>query len=132
MRRIRLLVIDENTAVREALETRLNQVPELELVASSPGHDGEDVLAIIRRCKPDVVLIECKRRDGRGLRLCQQMTAMENRPEIIILTSFIDDDERLATESIGVRRYLLKEIGSPALIGEIRAAYTDRRQSYTH
>lgn len=115
-------------AVQRALGDRLSREPELELVGNLSGHCAEDVIEWIHIFKPDVVLLESKRRDGYGLRLCQLVLELEQNPEIIVLTSFDDDDERLATQSLGVRHYLLKEIASPELLGEIRAAYTERDQ----
>ncbi len=91
------------------------------------------VLQQVKALKPDVVLFECKRSDGGGLRLCQKVMQLDDKPEVIVFSSFIDDDEWLAARSLGVRRYVLKEIASPALIGEIRAAHAARHQaSYQH
>lgn len=122
--KIRLFIVDDNPAVRCALEARLRRVPDLELLGGEGNTD--EALTQVRNLKPDVLLIESKRRDGRGLRFCQQVLQQDDSPEIIVLTSFIDETERLAAASLGVHRYVLKDIASPELIGEIHNAFAAR------
>jgi DNA-binding NarL/FixJ family response regulator len=122
--RIRLLIVDDNVAVRQALAARLSRVPEFELLGDMGG--TEEALARVQTYQPDIVLFGSKHQRGFGLQFCQHVLRLEDHPEIIVLTSFEDDTERLATESLGVR-YVLKEIASPKLIEAIRAAYAERR-----
>ncbi|MCZ7544683.1 MAG: response regulator transcription factor [Anaerolineae bacterium] len=122
--KIRLFIVDDNTAVRRALEARLSRVPDFELLGGEG--DVNEALNHVGALKPDVLLVESKRRDGNGLRLCQQVLEMDDSPEIILLTSFIDEDEQLAAASLGLHRYVLKDIASSELICTIHDAYTER------
>ena len=121
---IKLLVVDDNMAVCHALEARLSRVPDFDLAGCVGNTD--DALEKVQRLQPDVVLFESKRRDGMGLHFCQRVLEMDNSPEMIVLTSFLDDTERLVASSIGVHRYVLKDIATSALIQEIHDAYRER------
>ncbi|MBN1285346.1 MAG: response regulator transcription factor [Anaerolineae bacterium] len=126
--KIRLFIVDENPMVQQALAERLGREPDLEVVGRSEG-ETQTLLEQVRMLQPDVLVFECKRRDGCGLRLCQKVLELENNPEIIVLSSFINENERLAARSLGVRRYLLKDIATLELIYEIHAAYADRSKN---
>lgn len=128
--KIRLLIVDENPMVQQALAERLSREPDLEVVGKAEGEINA-LLEQVKKLKPDVVVFECKRRDGYGLRLCQEVLELENNPEVIVLSSFFNEEEQLAARSLGIQRYLLKDIASPELIGEIHAAYADRSQNTT-
>ena len=121
--KIRLLIVDDNAAVRQALAARLSRVPEFRLLGDMGS--SEEALAQVQTFKPDIVLFGSRHRGGFGLQFCQQVLRLNEHPEIIVLTSFEDDTERLATQSLGVR-YVLKEIASPKLIEAIREVYAER------
>lgn len=122
--KIRLFIVDDNTAVRQALEARLSRAPEFELLGGVGS--VEEALTQVDRLKPDILLVESKRRDGFGLKFCQLVLQMDHSPEIVVLTSFVDENEQLAAASLGVHHYVLKDIASSELIGEIHRAYSER------
>ena len=119
--KIRVLIIDENPSVREALMARLSVAPELEVVASA--WSFEQGLEEIRTWRPDVVLLELKGRSRYGLDpIGTIFRAMSGLPVgVIILTSYQDELERAVALQAGAQRYLLKDIDSELLIGEIAA-----------
>ena len=118
---IRVLIIDENPTVREALMARLSAVPELEVVATA--WSFEQGLEALRAWQPDVVLLELKGRSRYGLDpIGTIFRAMSGLPVgVIVLTSYQDDLERAIALQAGAQRYLLKDIDSDLLIGEIAA-----------
>jgi DNA-binding NarL/FixJ family response regulator len=118
---IRVLIIDENPTVREALMARLSAVPELEVVATA--WSFEQGLEALRAWRPDVVLLELKGRSRYGLDpIGTIFRAMSGLPVgVIVLTSYQDDLERAIALQAGAQRYLLKDIDSDLLIGEIAA-----------
>lgn len=125
---IRVLVVEQHPAVRQALVTRLNAVPGLEAAAAAPSLP--EALECLSAYRPDVVLLELK--GDRGLLrwplLRQIATAQngaedsdDNQPGVIVLTSYADDVQRDLALQAGARRYLLKNIDSAHLIAEIQA-----------
>ena len=65
----RLLVVDENAAVRRALVLRLTRARELRIIGDTG--DLDIATTIVNEQHPDVVIVESKRRDGQGLAFCQ-------------------------------------------------------------
>lgn len=119
--RIRLLIIDENPVVRQALATRLSTIPELDVLESvDPPRDVERTVALKR---PDVVLIEPKRLNGHGLELIESLASRPEAPMIIVLTSYRDDTEELVASELGISCYMLKDIDSQALVDTILACH---------
>jgi DNA-binding NarL/FixJ family response regulator len=115
--RVRLLIIDENPLVRNALATRLGTMPQLE-VLGSVGSVPEAQTALAQAA-PDVVLIEPKRLNGEGISLIETLVSLPRPPLIIVLTSYHDEDEELVATELGISCYMLKEIDSQALLNAI-------------
>lgn len=100
---------------------RLGADPELDVVATA--WSFEQGLEKIRTWRPDVVLLELKGRSRYGLDpIGSIFRAMSGLPVgVIVLTSYQDDLERAIALHAGAQRYLLKDIDSDLLIGEIEA-----------
>ena len=116
----RLLIIDDHDVVREALEARLRDAAELEVV----GCTGcwRTGLRDAVRLEPDVVLLETKRADGQGLDALRRLAEQCPRTNIIVLTSYPDAEEQMEAHRIGAENYILKDIDTPQLVREIQAA----------
>lgn len=121
----RLLIIDDRESVRQALEARLGKAPEIELIGSTGS--SEDGIRIALEQKPDVVLLEVKMADGKGLATCRHIAAGELGASVIILTSYIDEAERQAAFEAGASRYVLKDIDSERLIRAIQTVRANRQ-----
>lgn len=119
MRRARVLIIDDHEAVRQALEACLRACEEVEVVGCT-GSWQEGILMAVERT-PDVVLLEIKRADGQGLAALRRLRAECPGLPVVVLTSYLDADERKKALQAGAARYLLKEIGSAYLVREISA-----------
>jgi DNA-binding NarL/FixJ family response regulator len=120
---LRLLIIDDHDAVRRALTARLNAAPGMQVVAETA--DAEEGLQQTRALRPDVALVETKRADGRGLEIVSWIAQSGLGVRVIVLTSYPSEWERWAAHRAGAARYLLKDIGSPLLIDQIRNAASD-------
>jgi DNA-binding NarL/FixJ family response regulator len=116
---VRLLVVDDNAAVRRALVLRLTRANDLQIIGDTG--DLEAAITIVREQRPDVMILESKRRDGAAFQFCQQVLEAPVPPRIVILTSFANEDERLSLRHLGIRHYLLKDIDTEELIRVVRA-----------
>jgi DNA-binding NarL/FixJ family response regulator len=116
----RLLIIDDHDVVREALEARLRDADELEVV----GCTGcwRTGLRDAVRLKPDVILLETKRADGQGLTALRRLAEQCPCTSVIVLTSYPDAEEQTEARRIGAESYILKDIDTPQLVREIQAA----------
>jgi len=111
---VRLLVVDENAAVRRALVLRLARARDLRIIGDTGSLDN--AVTLINEQQPDVVILESKRRDGAALNFCQQVLKRSVSPAIVVLTSFANEDERLSFLHLGIEQYLLKDIDTEELI----------------
>jgi DNA-binding NarL/FixJ family response regulator len=117
---MRLLIIDDHDAVREALEARLSAAADVEVVGCTGcWRTGlQDTL----RLKPDVVLMETKRADGQGLKALRCLTEECPDTSIVVLTSYPDAEEQTEALRIGAARYMLKHIDTPQLVRDLQAS----------
>ena len=115
----RLLIIDDHDVVREALEARLRETVELEVVGSTGC--WRTGLRDAVRLKPDVVLLETKRADGQGLDALRRLTEQCPHTNVVVLTSYLDAEEQTQAHRIGAGSYILKEIDTPQLVRNIQA-----------
>jgi DNA-binding NarL/FixJ family response regulator len=119
VQKTRLLIIDDRATVRQALEDRLSQAPEIELVGSAGS--TEEGLQAVRGLSPDVVLLEIKMADGSGLDACRRIREAAPLANVIVLTSYMDEAERQAAFQAGASSYVLKDIDSQRLIRAIES-----------
>jgi two-component system response regulator DevR len=124
VQKTRLLIIDDRDTVRQALEDRLSHAPEIEL-AGSAGTCNDGVQAVLD-LQPDVVLLEIKMADGMGLDTLERVRQAAPSAEVIVLTSYIDEAERLACFQAGASSYVLKDIDSQRLIRVIESVRQNR------
>jgi DNA-binding NarL/FixJ family response regulator len=115
----RLQIIDDHDVVREALEARLCDAAELEVVSCTGC--WRTGLRDAVRLKPDVVLLEIKRADGQGLLALRRLAEQCPRTSVIVLTSYPDAEEETEALRMGAMRYILKDIDTPHLVREIQA-----------
>lgn len=118
MQRTRVLIIDEHETVRQALETRLRSIKDVEVVGCT-GCWQEGVHLAVEHA-PDVVLLEVKRSDGQGIVALRRLKAECPYVCVVVLTSYPDPAEQQEALQAGAALYLLKDIGSSYLVQEIR------------
>lgn len=124
MSRIRLLIVDENESVCKALEARLRSMADLEVLGSVA--DAAQALQMVQELSPEIILLEPKRLDGEGIRLCRELATAPGTPSVIVLTSYHDEREALMAEELGAVHYMLKDIDTHGLLAAIRETYHDR------
>ncbi len=66
--------------------------------------------------KPDIVLLEVKRKDGMGLEILRSIVAMDCSPRLAVLTSYPTKWEEDAALRAGAVCYMMKDIDSEELI----------------
>ena len=121
---IRLLIIDDNTRVRDALQATLSNRPRLEVYACDASLNAATTM--VGAVAPDVVLFEPKSSDGKGLELCRRILSSELPPALVVLTTYRDEQEAMGLSELGVSRYLLKDIDFQWLYQEILDTYAEQ------
>ncbi len=121
---IRLVIVDDHAIVRHGLRSILELEPGI-MVAGEAGDAGA-ALALIAQEHPDVVLLDlslgAQGVEG-GLELCQTICADYPQTNVIVLTTFLDDQLVLRAIRSGARGYVLKDVDAFDLIKSVRAVH---------
>jgi DNA-binding NarL/FixJ family response regulator len=116
---IRVVLIDDQTLVRRGVRALLELAGDISIVAEAG--DGIEGAAVIRRERPDVVLLDVRMPKASGLDLLRELRDAGELPPTILLTTFDDDEALLEGVKAGARGYLLKDVSLEQLTGAIRA-----------
>lgn len=110
MGRIRILIADDEPAVREALSDLISTEPALELVGQAEDAGQAVELAVANR--PDVAIVDVKMPGGGGPRATRDIRRNSPRTKVIALSAYGDRGTVLEMLQAGASAYLVK--GSPA------------------
>lgn len=104
---IRIAIIDDHSLVRKGLTTLISMEPNLELVGEAD--NAGDGLALLKRQKPQLTLVDLKLGQDSGLHLINEARKQPDSGKFMILTSSLDDASFQQAEQAQVDGYVLKE-----------------------
>lgn len=119
-RAVRVIVADDQTAIREALATLLGLFEDLEVVATAA--DGGEAIDATERESPDVVLMDLRMPGIDGIEATRQISERHPDVAVVVLTTFADEESVLAALGAGARGYLTKDANRTDIARAIRAA----------
>ncbi len=117
---IRVLIVDDHEVVRQGLRFVLERQQDIAVVGESG--DGEQALALVAELVPDVVLLDLLMPKMDGVTAIREIKRLTPGTQIMILTSYYEDDHIFSAIKAGALSYLLKDISPPDLIAAVRAA----------
>ena len=120
MKKLRLLLVDDQAMFREGLRVLLSLQPDLEVVAEAG--DGAAAVEAARTLAPDVVLMDLRMPGVGGVEATRRLKAAQPAIRVIVLTTFEEDEEVFAALRAGAVGYLLKASPSEKLCDAIRLA----------
>ncbi|GAA2690533.1 MULTISPECIES: response regulator transcription factor [Actinosynnema] len=104
---VKVLLLDDEELVRGGIRLILESDPELRVVAEAA--DGSDVLDLVDRFHPDVVLTDVQMPGVDGLEVVRRVTALPDAPAVVVLTTFDLDEYVHAALRGGATGFLLKD-----------------------
>jgi NarL family two-component system response regulator LiaR len=116
---IRVLIADDHEIVREGLEAILSSQPDIQLVGVA--RNGVEAVMRATECKPDVILMDLVMPEMDGLEAIQVIRRRRLPPNILVLTSFADDERVFPAIKAGALGYLLKDAPKEDLLRSIHA-----------
>ncbi|WP_329373675.1 response regulator transcription factor [Streptomyces sp. NBC_00669] len=117
---VRVVVADDQTAIREALAVVLDLQPGLEVVATA--RDGAEAVAAADEHAPDVILMDLNMPRMDGVEATRLVTERFPGVAVVVLTTLADEQYILAALGAGARGYLTKESGRQDIARAVRAA----------
>ncbi|KOG89624.1 LuxR family transcriptional regulator [Streptomyces varsoviensis] len=104
---VRLLLVDDDPLVRAGLRLMLGGAADLEIVAEAS--DGGEVLPLVDRYAPDVVLMDIRMPTVDGLAATEALRRRPRSPQVIVLTTFHADEQVLRALRAGAAGFVLKD-----------------------
>jgi len=117
---ITVLLVDDQRLFREGLRTLLELHADVRVVGEAG--DGIEAEALVERLRPRVVLMDLRMPRRDGVSATQRITARWPTIQVLVLTTFDDDELVFRSIEAGASGYLLKDVGSDALVEAVRAA----------
>jgi DNA-binding NarL/FixJ family response regulator len=115
-----VVVADDQAAVREGLVTLLSTMPDIEVVGSAV--DGEQVVGMVARSAPDVVLMDLRMPGLDGVEATRRIRTVHPGTQVVVLTTYADDESILDALRAGAIGYLTKDAGRDHIRRAIEAA----------
>lgn len=115
---IRIVIIDDHQLFREGVKRILEMEPGFQIVAD--GEDGKVAIDLVRKHKPDVILMDINMPDKNGIEATKEL--VKEFPDVKVLILSIHDDESYVTHVLktGASGYLLKEMDANSLIEAVK------------
>jgi len=106
---VRVVVADDQRVIREGLMTSLSVLPGVEVVGAAA--DGEQAVALVRRHRPHVVLMDLRMPHVDGVEATRQIVRDYPGTAVVVLTTYADDNSILAALRAGALGCLTKDAG---------------------
>ena len=117
---LRIVVADDQRAVREALATVLDAEPGFEVVGLAA--DGDEAVELARRLSPEVVLMDLRMPNVDGVAATRRLAAELPAVKVVVLTTFADDASILGALEAGALGFLTKDAGREQIALAVRSA----------
>ncbi len=118
MKKIRILVVDDESVVREGVVAILSYQKDFDVVAEA--QNGLQAMEMARKTKPDVILLDMVMPKQDGLETIPKLREIVPDARILVLTSFAEADRVYQTIKAGALGYLLKDATRIQLLQAIR------------
>ena len=117
---LRIVVADDQRAVREALATVLDAEPGFQVVGLAA--DGEEAVELAHRLSPAVVLMDLRMPNVDGVAATRRLAAELPAVKVVVLTTFADDASIMGALEAGALGFLTKDAGRAQIALAVRSA----------
>jgi DNA-binding NarL/FixJ family response regulator len=117
---MRVVVADDQTVVREGLITLLGTMSGIEVVGAAA--DGEEAVSLVAEHTPDVVLMDLRMPRVDGVEATKRIRAEHPATQVVVLTTYADDESIVGALRAGAIGYLTKDAGRDHIGRALEAA----------
>ncbi|MFH8566053.1 response regulator [Streptomyces sp. NPDC017988] len=115
---VRVVLVDDQPLVRTALEMVIAQAPDLEVVGQAG--TGEEAVRLVAAERPDVVVMDIRMPGMDGIEATRRITEGADGPQVIVLTTFDEDDYVYGALRAGASGFLVKDMALDDILAAIR------------
>ena len=117
---MRVIVVDDQTVVREGLVMSLETMQGIEVVGSAS--DGEEAVELVAAVSPEVVLMDLRMPRVDGVEATRRIRADHPETQVVVLTTYADDESIVGALRAGAIGYLTKDAGRDHIRRALEAA----------
>lgn len=117
---ITVLIVDDHTVVRQGIRAFLATQSDIQVVGEAAS--GREAVRLVMEHVPDVVLMDLVMPEMDGVEATRQIRRISPRTQVIVLTSYHDDEHIFPAIRAGAISYLLKDVGADELADAVRKA----------
>ncbi len=125
---ITVLIVDDHAIVRSGVRAYLETQPDLQVVGEAGS--GAEAVRVAGEQVPDVVLMDLLMPEMDGVEATRRICRVSPRTQVVVLTSYHDDEHVFPAIKAGARSYLLKDVGPQELAEAVRV--TARGEAVIH
>lgn len=118
---ITVLLVDDHNMVRLGLKAYFSTIPDIQIIGEVS--NGKDALEFVTQRPPDVVLMDLIMPEMDGVEATRQVKKASPRTQVIVLTSYHEDEHIFPAIRAGALSYVLKNIDPDDLAHAIRRAH---------
>lgn len=104
---MQIVIVDDDQLVALSLKTILEADPSITVAAT--GQDGAEAIALYRKYRPDVLLMDIQMKSMDGLQAAEEIRKLDKDAKILFLTTFSDDEYIVRALQTGAKGYILKQ-----------------------
>jgi len=123
--KLAIMLVDDHYLVRVGLTSVI--ALEADMTVCAEASTGEQAVGLFRARRPDVTLMDLRLPGMSGLKTTQAIRAEFPEARIIVLSTYISDEDTYAALQAGAMAYLVKSVGREELTQAIRKAAAGRR-----
>jgi DNA-binding NarL/FixJ family response regulator len=118
MSQIRVLLADDHPIIRSGIRLLLEQAPDISVVGETDR--GNDVVKLVERLKPDVLLLDMEMPGQSGVDVAQELQQIGAAVRVLVLSAYDDDEYIASLLATGAAGYLTKEEALNTIVDAVR------------
>jgi len=118
---IKVVVADDHTLFREGMRKILSL--EKDILVVGEASRGDEVIKVVERAKPDVLLLDVKMPKGDLVQTLLDVKEKNPTTKVLVLTAYSEDENILNAAKGGAKGYVLKGIDFPTLLQAVKTVH---------
>jgi DNA-binding NarL/FixJ family response regulator len=120
--RIRILIADDHSVVREGMVSLVKRKPDMKVVAEAS--NGREAVDLWKEHRPDITLLDLRMPELDGVGAIKEIRELDENARIVVLTTFDGDEDIYRAIKAGAKGYMLKDTAREALMECIRKVHS--------
>ena len=119
--RIRILIADDHSVVREGMVSLVKRKPDMKVVAEAS--NGREAVDLWKEHRPDITLLDLRMPELDGVGAIKEIRELDENARIVVLTTFDGDEDIYRAIKAGAKGYMLKDTARETLMECIRKVH---------